>query len=231
MVRIVNMGGAIVDPKIFYPRDREASARKVGFNLDNINIVMVSRIISLNRLKVAFDYEKDAFSALEIFKFIVAKKDNVMLHVFGVGEGLEEFKARIARYNLSNNVKLYGYIENSLLPPYYCAADWTFYPHPFIIVNDGTANRESILCETPVIYFKRTRNSQTEHLEGFSVSRDDYELAAHEILLRITDEAYWDMKRRYTQLVPREWTIETFGKRLATMVKDILRHDKTLIGD
>jgi len=66
--KVENFKEYIVDDKLFRRLDRDISAEKVGFNRDEINIVMVSRIESTQRIDVSKDYEKDPFAALEIFR-------------------------------------------------------------------------------------------------------------------------------------------------------------------
>jgi len=218
--KVKNFKEYIVDAKLFHRLDRDTSAKKIGFNRKEINILMVSRIESTQRIASCKDYEKDPFTALEIFRCLANKNPKVKLHVFGRGQGIEEFKRRIKQYNLQNKVKIYGWIERELLPTYYSAADLTFYPHPFITINDGQANHESLLCGTPAIYFKRYPWVKTEQPGGFLIDRDP-ELGAQQILSRL-NSTYLLMKREETASIPRDFTIEAFGNRLTKILKQLL---------
>jgi glycosyltransferase involved in cell wall biosynthesis len=218
--KVVNFKEYIVDDKLFRMLDRDASAKKVGFSRDEINIVMVSRIESTQRVASCKDYEKDPFAALEIFRCLAEKTPKVKLHIFGRGQGMEEFKRRVNQYNLQDKVKIYGLIERERLPAYYSAADLTFFPFPFITVNDGQANHESLLCGTPVVYFKRYQWVKTEHQGGFAIDRDP-ELGAQQILSRL-NPTYLLKKREEAASIPHDFNIEAFGKHMTQILKHLL---------
>jgi glycosyltransferase involved in cell wall biosynthesis len=218
--KVVNFKEFVVDDKLFRTLDKEASAKKVGFDRNEINIVMVSRIETLERIASCRDYEKDPFTALEVFRHLAEKYPKVKLHVFGRGQGMEEFKRRIQQYNLQDKVKIHGYVERERLPEYYSAADLTFFPFPFITVNDGQANHESLLCGTPVVFFKRYPWVKTEHQGGFAIDRDP-ELGAQQILSRL-NSTYLQKKREEAASIPHDFTIEAFGERMARILKHLL---------
>lgn len=227
--KVVNFKEYIVDDKLFRKLDKNASAKKVGFDRNEINILMVSRIETLERIASCRDYEKDPFTALEVFRHLAEKNPKVKLHVFGRGEGMEEFKRRINQYNLKDKVKIYGYVERELLPEYYSAADLTFFPFPFITVNDGQANHESMLCGTPVVFFKRYQWIKTEHRGGFAIDRDP-ELAARQILSRL-NPAYLQKKRGEAASIAHDFNIEAFGKRMTKILKHVLTQGVTKRSD
>jgi glycosyltransferase involved in cell wall biosynthesis len=218
--KVVNFKEYIVDDKLFRRLDRDTSAKKVGFSRDEINIVMVSRIESVERVFSCRDYEKDPFTTLEIFRCLAQKNPKVKLHVFGRGRGMEEFKRRVNQYNLQDKVKIHGYVERERLPEYYSAADLTFIPHPFITVNDGQANHESLLCGTPVVFFKRYPWVKTEHQGGFAIDRDP-ELGAQQILSRL-NSTYLQKKREEAASIPHDFTIEAFGKNMTKILKYVI---------
>jgi len=212
----------IVDDKLFHTLDRNSATKKVGFNKDKINIVMISRIESTQRVSSSKDYEKDPFTALEIFRCLAQKNPKVMLHVIGRGVGMKEFRTRIHRYKLQDKVKIYGWIERELLPEYYSAADLTFYPHPLITINDGTANHESLLCGTPVIYYKRYPWVKTEQPGGFLIDRDP-ELGAEQILSRL-NPTYLLKKGEEAKSMPHDFTIEAFGNYLTKILRQLIKN-------
>jgi len=221
--KVANFKEYIVDDKLFRRLDRDISAKKVGFSRGEINIVMVSRIESTQRIASCKDYEKDPFTALEIFRCLAEKTPKVKLHVFGRGQGMEEFKKRVNQYNLQDKVKIYGLIERERLPEYYSAADLTFFPFPFITVNDGQANHESMLCGTPVIFFKRYQWVKTEHQGGFAIDRKP-EQGAKQIQERL-NPTYLNKKREETKTIPHDSNIEAFGRNLTKILKQI-KHTK-----
>jgi glycosyltransferase involved in cell wall biosynthesis len=211
----------IVDDKLFRKLDRDISAKKVGFDEDVTNIVMISRIESTQRVSSCKDYEKDPFTALEIFRCLAQKNPKVKMHIFGDGSGMGEFKRRVKQYNLQDKVKMYGFIKRDLLPEYYSAADLTLYPHPLITINDGTANFESMLCGTPVVYFKRYPWVKTEHQGGFAIDREP-ELGARQILSRL-NPTYLQRKREEAASIPRDFTIEAFGEHMTKILRHLLK--------
>lgn len=217
--KVANFKEFIIDDKLFRTLDKNASAEKVGFDRKEINIIMVSRIETPERIDSSKDYEKDPFTALEIFRRLAEENPRVKLHVIGRGQGMEEFKKKVNQYGLLDKVKIYGWIDRQLLPEYYSAADLALFPYPFITVNDGQANYESMLCGTPVIYFKRYPWVRTEQPGGFLIDRDP-ELGAQQILTRL-DPAYLLMKRGETVSIPRDFTIEAFGNSMERILRRI----------
>lgn len=218
--KVANFKEFIIDDKLFRTLDKNASAEKVGFDRKEINIVMVSRIETPERINSSRDYEKDPFTALEIFRHLAEKNPRVKLHVIGRGQGMEEFKKKVNQYGLLDKVKIYGWIDRQLLPEYYSAANLTLFPYPFITVNDGQANYESMLCGTPVVYFKRYPWAKTEQPGGFLIDRDP-ELGAQQILTRL-DPAYLLMKRDEAASIPRDFTIEAFGNSMERILKQVI---------
>lgn len=218
--KVVNFKEYIVDDKLFRKLDKNASAKKVGFDRNEINILMVSRIETLERIASCRDYEKDPFTALEVFRHLAEKNPKVKLHVFGRGEGMEEFKRRINQYNLKDKVKIYGYVERELLPEYYSAADLTFFPATQLIAPwDGQANHESLLCGTPVIYWRRHKQVKMEQPGGFLIDRDP-EIGAQQILTRL-NSAYLLKKREEAASIPRDFTIEAFGNSMKKILEQL----------
>jgi glycosyltransferase involved in cell wall biosynthesis len=220
--KIANFKECIVDDKLFRKLDKNVSAKKVGFDRNEINILMVSRIETLERVTSCREYEKDPFTALEVFRHMVEKNPKVKLHVFGRGEGMEEFKRRINEYNLKDKVKIYGYVERELLPEYYSAADLTFFPATQLIAPwDGQANHESLLCGTPVIYWRRHKQVEIEQPGGFLIDRDP-EIGAQEILTRL-NPAYLLKKKEEAASIPRDFTIEAFGNSMKKILEQLSR--------
>jgi len=218
--KVINFKEFIIDDKLFRRLDKNASAKKVGFDRNEINIVMVSRIETLERIASSRDYEKDPFTALEVFRHLAEKNPKVKLHVFGRGQGMEEFERRISQYNLKDKVKIYGWIDRELLPEYYSAADLTFFPATHIIVPwDGQANHESLLCGTPVIYFRRHSKIKMEQPGGFLIDRDP-EIGAQQILARL-NSAYLLKKSEEAASIPRDFTIEAFGDHMEKILEQL----------
>ena len=215
--KVTNFKEKRIDHKVFRRLDKNISAKKVGFDRSKTNIVMVSRLEKPEYIELHKDNEKDPFSVLAVFRHLVEKKPKMSLHVIGRGAGMKEFKRRVAQHGLQDKVKIYGWIENERLPEYYSAADLTFYPAPLLVVNDGQANRESYLCGTPVIYFKRYPWAKTETPGGFFVDRDT-EAAAQQILSRL-NSTYLLKKRKEATSIAQDYTMEAFGNHMTKILK------------
>jgi hypothetical protein len=91
---------------------------------------------------------------------------------------------------------------------------------PSLTVNDGQANHESLLCGTPVIYFKRYPWVKTEHQGGFAIDRDP-ELGAQQILSRL-NSTYLQKKREEAASTPHDFNIDAFGKHMTKILKHLL---------
>jgi len=209
--KVSNFMGFTVDDNIFQRHDKNSSIQKLNFNPKSINIVMVTRIPSPKYIAMFTIYEKDPFKTLEVFRRVSEATQNFHLHVIGTGVGLSEFKNRVAKYGMDEQVTIHGYIVNNSLPEYYSAADLTFFPYHFITAEYGTVFHESILCGTPVACFKRYPWVEEEQLGCFLIDTNP-QIGVKQLLPRL-NEKYLKKKAEETKKIPRIFTKTEYQKK------------------
>jgi glycosyltransferase involved in cell wall biosynthesis len=219
----------IVNENIFHPMDKYECAKKVDFKTTN-NIVSMSRIVSLRTLDAnrTYDYEKNVFLMIEIFRWMIKKDPNIHLHIAGDGPGMEELRSTIEQYSLQNKVTLHGWIqatndENDNRSCFINAADLFIFPGRLIEFNIGQALFEALMCAKPVVAFKRYDWVATEHSGGFLVDKDP-EVAAEQILSRLNSD-YLKERSIEARMVPIKHgvSMELWSNKLLKIIKEILR--------
>lgn len=220
----------IVNEKIFYPMDKHVCAKRVGFSKTNINILNMSRITSLKSIasNKDWDYEKNIFLVIEVFRWVVKENPNIHLHIVGDGPGMNELRSKIKQYSLQDKVTLYGSVpptndENDIRPYFINAADLIINPSCLIEFNIEQALFEALMCSKPVIAFKRYGWVATEHLGGFLIDKDP-KVAAEQILSRLNPD-YLEKKSREARMVPIRHGVpmELWGNKLSKIMTEMLR--------
>ena len=224
----------IVDQKVFRPMNKIKCARKVKFNTKFINLLSLSRIPSSISLAKArnWDYDKNIFLLIEMFREVKEKNPNVFLHVVGDGPGMNELKLKIQEYSLQDRVKLHGWIsptndDDDLRPYFINAADLVICPSCLTEFNVETALFEALMCGKPVMAFKRYKWVDTEHLGGFLVDIDP-KIAAEQVLERLNYD-YLNKKSKEARKVPIKHNVPKYmwGKKLKRIILQILNREQT----
>jgi len=131
-----------VDLEFFYPMDREAARRQLGFNPDDALALFVGRFDSmkgLDRLIAAMRYLKH--------------RRHLRLIVVG-GDGLHTPEGQrllgLARtFGVEDSIAFIGRIEQKNLPAYYNAADVMVMPSHY--ESFGLVSLEALACGIPVV--------------------------------------------------------------------------------
>jgi len=216
----------IVDEKMFHERDKEKSAKIVGFDTKKFNILtmMAIRDPELIERSRSSDYQKDVFHEVEIFRLLVKNDSKVHLHIVGDGPGFKKLKNIISQYNLQDKITLHGWI-NEHRPLFINASDLAFNPCRLIEFNDGTAIFEAFQCGKPVVAFKRYPWVSTEHKGGFLIDTD-LKVGAKQIASRL-DPIYLEKKSKEAKYLPYDHNVPmtVWGKRLSEILKEMLREE------
>ena len=136
---VVNPGG--VDLERFIPvPDRSNLKEDLGFPRKHIHLLTVRNLearMGLDNLIRAID---------------LIKKNGLQIHLTIVGEGPEREKLEqlIQEYQLSDNIRMMGFVSSKSLPLIYCAADFFILPTREL-EGFGLVTPESMSCGTPVL--------------------------------------------------------------------------------
>ena len=122
-------------PLNYYPSNNEKS------DLDSKNLIAVGR---LDKIK-GFD------DLIKVMKIVVEHDNSVKLNIFGDGQCKEELNALLNKYNLNNNIKLWGFKEPNFIKKYYTNS--TLYAMVSHEESFGLVVLESLSFGVPCIAF------------------------------------------------------------------------------
>ncbi len=105
------------DPGVFYPRDRKALRKKLGWE-EGVNYIIYSSRLS---------YHKDPCLALDTIDALAGKIQNIRLIVAGDGPLFQECKNRVENSALKDYVRLLGRVERVVLAELLSASDLYLY--------------------------------------------------------------------------------------------------------
>jgi glycosyltransferase involved in cell wall biosynthesis len=129
-----------VDTTRFRPSDRLASRDLLGWPLRPRIIVCVRRLVERMGLE----------TLVAAFRSIAARHSDVCLFIGGQGPLKGELESRISLLGLGDRIRLLGFIQDSLLPAAYQAADLSVVPSTSL-EGFGLTTLESLACGTPVL--------------------------------------------------------------------------------
>ncbi|WP_198536983.1 glycosyltransferase [Salegentibacter sediminis] len=96
-----------------------------------------------------FSFEKNHRGLISIFKKLIPKENDIVLHLIGDGPLLEEIEALVENEGLSSKVKFYGFRDNPL--SFIKAGDALVLPS--IIEGLPGVILEAMYCKTPVVAY------------------------------------------------------------------------------
>lgn len=131
-----------VDLDLFQPMEKASARRRIGLDPDSTILLYVGR----------FDPMKGIERLLAAMTFLKHRKNLRLVLVGGDGRNSPEFQRlkELARaMGVQEAVSFAGRIDQTDLPPYYCAADALIVPSFY--ESFGLVGLESLACGTPVI--------------------------------------------------------------------------------
>jgi glycosyltransferase involved in cell wall biosynthesis len=129
-----------VDTSRFQPSDRVISREFLGWPRDQRIIFCVRRLVE----RMGIEALITAFAA------IAAKHSDVNLFIGGKGPLQESLQAQIQTLGLNHRIRMLGFVQDSLLPAHYQAADVSIVPSQSL-EGFGLTTIESLACGTPVL--------------------------------------------------------------------------------
>jgi len=215
--KILEFQTMVIEPEIFYERDKQGSRYELKFEGEGIHILCVSRIPMPHESLL----EKNPFLLLEIFNKLIeiSKSKDIYLHIVGWGPGQKELIKAIKNSNASENIFYHGKIEHSKMPLYYSACDFTFLPVGCDKIVGFTAI-ESFACSRPVVAFKLFDHSISNQVGGLLIS-PNVEKGATE-LLEFINSGMFDLKGKEGYEYSKKFHLLEVGKRLIEIYKSLL---------
>jgi len=129
-----------VDTDLFHPRNKEESREKLGLPKNRKIVLSVRRLVYKNGLD----------TLIESIPLTAQNHPDVLFVVAGKGPSRKLVENRIKELEIGDNVKLAGFVPDTLLPVYYGAADYFILPSasgeglPLVLL-------EAMACGLPVI--------------------------------------------------------------------------------
>ena len=120
--------------------------------------------------------EKGVSELIDIWKYVCDRKKDAKLALLGAGSLEAKITYKIAKYNLKNNVELFGFVDG--LEKFQIIKKSRIVVHPSIIDSGGMAACEAMACGLPGVSFdipalrsyypKGMIKTPCYHLEGFA---------------------------------------------------------------
>lgn len=208
----------VVDSGVFYERNKDESAKSLGFDRSRFNILSVSFI----PMKRSLHLSKDPFMVVDILDRLLREhRRAAMLHIVGWGPGEETLKRYVAEIGMAEDVKFHGRVEHAELPRYYSACDLLFVPYTFERLNESSVTFEAFACGRPVAGIKRFADTATDQPGGFLVERDPAE-GAETLWSNLQDGPA--LRRRAAEAldIARGHTVEEAGRRLEEIYRKVV---------
>lgn len=181
-------------------QDKNASKRRLGYDLDQINILMVA----------AFRPEKRHDFAFQIAKQLLQAEKNIVFTFVGDGELLEKYQKDPLVRRYPNQIKFSGHVSN--IADYYNAADIS------IMTSQGEsfgyAIAESMAYQLPVIAFLGSGGPDellTDGIHGYLVKNHDLSDFSSKIQSLIQDNTLREtMGKNGRQRIQQDFNYETW---------------------
>jgi glycosyltransferase involved in cell wall biosynthesis len=170
--KILSYADGIISPSYYYINESKFLKKykeKInvipnGINIDNFSVPYSKEecksILGLPRDKnilLFFGYlspYKGPDILLKAMPRVIKDIQDVLLIVSGIGSMKDELMSLSKRLNINNNVKFTGYIDESLKPIYFKAADVFCLPSVMTTESFGIVNLEAMACGVPVVASK-----------------------------------------------------------------------------
>jgi glycosyltransferase involved in cell wall biosynthesis len=211
--KILTLPTLIVDPSVFFKRDKKEARAALGVDQGASVILVVSAIMQEPRPDDVLT--KDPFKVVRIFSKLAGGVANAELHIVGGGAGVGALRELVKKLGLEKSVRLYGVVPHSEVALHISASDLVFVPYYFLDLNYGTAVLEAFASGKPACGFRRTRASPIERRGGFLVDSDEA-IAAKELGERLRDPVYLEGKAAEGRRIAQEHHPETVTKSLVS---------------
>lgn len=164
------------------------------------------KLVTISRLHT----EKIVDQAIEAA--ILLSKKNIIFDFYIIGDGAEKntLIEIVHKNNLTANIHFLGTIANEALVPYLQHADI------YLSTLTGTALREAILCECPVISYKNPMTQQYFDMAniGFITSENTPEALANGVEWYINNPLEHARIKQNLEILKEHWSLESLKQSL-----------------
>jgi glycosyltransferase involved in cell wall biosynthesis len=129
-----------VDTSLFQPSDRVVARDSLGWPQNQRIIFCLRRLVERMGLE----------ALITAFAAIAKNYPDVSLFIGGKGPLQEPLRAQIQTFGLGQRIRMLGFVQESLLPTHYQAADLSIVPSQGL-EGFGLTTIESLACGTPVL--------------------------------------------------------------------------------
>lgn len=156
-------------------------------------------------------WEKRVDEGIKTIKILKEKGLDVELYIFGDGEEKESLQKLTRELDIVENIKFMGFVSNQELVPYLKHCD------AYFSIHTGTALREAIICECPILSYKNSMVecyfSQTGNLGFMCEENTPEELARGIVNYFNSPEMHFEIKKN-VKAVAQNWNLDNLKKSL-----------------
>lgn len=161
-----------------------------------------------------FHPQKGVVELIDIWNKVVKKRPSAKLGMIGDGPLMDEVKARIKKYELGKNIKLFGYVfdgdkKNRLF------ASGKVVLHPAFYDSGGMASAEAMAFGLPCVGFK-LKAYESYYPKGMVKAKTgDIDAFADEVLKLLRNNKYWKrIAKEAKELIGENWSWEKRSKEV-----------------
>lgn len=164
--------------------------------------------------------QKGVLELIEIWRLVCEKKRDARLALYGDGPLMEKVKERIKRYNLENNIDLFGFVDGISKVEGIKASKIVV--HPSVYDSGGMAAAEAMACGLPGVSFD-IEALRTYYPKGMlKAPIGNYERFANLVVKLLVDRRLYEKTKMDALELAHEWGWEI-------VIENILREITKLI--
>ena len=171
-----------------------------------------------------FHPQKGVLELLDIWRYVCEVKKDAKLAVIGVGELESEVRTKIKKYDLENNVVLFGFKDG--VEKLEIFKDSKVVVHPAIYDSGGMAACEAMACRLPGVSFDLPA-LRTYYPRGMlKTPRYDLKKFAENIISLLRDEGLYTKTAKDALSWAREWEWDKRAGQLLEAMKRLFGDEK-----
>jgi len=165
-----------IENKIFISPSGGVNLRKLKKRPQNVSLPLKIGYLGRIDLNKGWDTFINAVSLL--------KNDNIEVHIGGSGKELDKLEGLIRKNDVTNLVKLYGYIDHNKISDFFKRIDVLVFPSRRKGESLGLVPIEALACGVPVIANNNgaANDYLTDTVNGYIYNNDDMEQLKNKIL-------------------------------------------------
>jgi len=203
-----------IDTELFKPNHQYRRAIRQRYGIDGNTILLLSagRLIK----------EKGHHITIDVLSRLKLHSDQIKLMIVGDGENLDDFKSRVKKYCLEEDVIFTGFIENTETVKYFNCCDIFLMPTlreeglPFVLI-------ETMACQKPSVVSKIGGNISVidDNRNGILVDPGSIDAMVKKVLFLINNDIFaGELARCARQTVIKKFSVEKMVNQTFEVFKD-----------